>query len=70
MKTAIRISEVIEITDKRVKVKLAKTGEKLWFPITETERYGSWIYIPDWLARRYKKLRHYEYNHNIKKPLS
>lgn len=68
MKTAIRISEVIEITDKRVKVRLAITGEELWLPLNQVERFGDIVYVPDWLAMRYKKLRHYE--HIIKKPLS
>ena len=56
MKTAIRISQVIEITDKRVKVILADTGEDLWLPLKCAERFGDRVFIPDWLARRYNKL--------------
>jgi len=61
MKTMIRISGVADITDKRVKIILADTGETIWLPRTETERYGNRVYIPDWLARRYKQLRQYEH---------
>jgi len=60
MKTMIRISGVVHITDKRVKVILADTGEELWLPRKEAERFGNRVYIPDWLAQRYKQLRHYE----------
>ena len=61
MKTAIRISKVVQITDTRVKVILADTGDELWIPLNQAERYGNRIYIPDWLARKYKQLRHYEH---------
>jgi len=54
MKTMIRISGVQEITDKRVKVIVADTGKELWLPIECAERYGDRVFIPDWLARRYK----------------
>jgi len=56
MKTAIRISRVIEITDKRVKVIMADTGDELWLPLKEAERFGDRVFIPDWLAKRYKRL--------------
>lgn len=61
MKTMIRISGVAEIQDKRVKVILANTGEQIWLPLKEAERFGNRVYIPDWLARKYKELRNYEY---------
>ena len=65
MKTAIRISKVIEITNKRVKVILADTGDELWLPLSQAERFGDRIFIPDWLARRYKRY----YEHTIEKPV-
>ena len=55
MKTMIRISRVAEITDKRVKVIVADTGKEVWLPLKEAERYGNRVYVPDWLARRYKQ---------------
>jgi len=60
MKTAIRISGVIDITDTQVKVVMASTGEEIWLPLSQAERFGNRIFIPDWLARRYKQLRTHE----------
>jgi len=57
MKTQIRISEVVEITDKRVKVIMANTGEELWLPLSQAERFGDRVFIPDWLAERYNQLK-------------
>lgn len=56
MKTAIRISRVVEITDKRVKVILAESGKEIWLPLSQAERFGDRVFIPDWLARRYRQL--------------
>jgi len=61
MKTLIRISGVTKITDRRIRVVLAETGEEIWLPACCAERYGDRVYIPDWLARRYKQLRSYEH---------
>ena len=66
MKTAIHISRVMEITDKRVKVILADTGNELWLPLKCAERFGDRVFIPDWLARRYRIL----YECSIEKPMS
>ncbi len=57
MKTAIRISQVVEITDKRVKVILADTGDEIWLPLSESERFGNQVFIPDWLAGKYKQFK-------------
>lgn len=56
MKTMIRISRVIEITDKRVKVIMADTGKELWLPLKCAERFGDRVFIPTWLAKRFKRL--------------
>ncbi len=57
MKTAVKISRVVAVTDKRVCVRVADTGEELWLPLSQAERFGDRVFIPDWLARRYRQLR-------------
>ena len=49
----IRISGIHQVVEKRVEVILADTGEKIWLPISEAERYGNRVFIPMWLARKY-----------------
>ena len=54
-KIFIQISEVRDVTDKRVCVVLKETGEELQLPISQVERYQDRVYIPTWLARKLSK---------------
>jgi len=60
MKTAVRISRVVAVTDRRVCVRMADTGEELWLPLSQAERFGDRVFIPDWLARRYRQFSNNE----------
>jgi len=50
-KTLIKISEIKMITEKRVLV-IRDTGDELWLPISQAERFGSRAFIPTWPARK------------------
>ena len=55
-KVMVRIAGVHQITDSRVEVVLKGTGDKIWLPISQAERFGNRVFIPLWLARKYKGL--------------
>ena len=52
-KVMLRISGIHQVEEKRVEVILADTGDKIWLPISEAERFGTRVFIPLWLARKY-----------------
>lgn len=49
-KYLIRITEVKDIVKKRVLVVKESDGKDLWLPISQVERYGGQVWIPQWLA--------------------
>ena len=49
----IRITGIRQVTGKRVEVILQDTGDRIWLPISQAERFGSRVFIPKWLARKY-----------------
>jgi hypothetical protein len=53
-KVMIRIAGINQITEHRVEVILKDTGEKIWLPIGQAERFGDRVFIPAWLGRKYK----------------
>ena len=52
-KVMIRITGIRQVTGKRVEVILQDTGDRIWLPISQAERFGSRVFIPKWLARKY-----------------
>lgn len=66
-KTLIKISGVKEINEKRILVTLKETGEELWLPLSQAERFGDRVFIPDWLAERYNQLKGGRYARNDRK---
>lgn len=52
-KILVKINGVKAIEEKRVLVTLADTGQDVYFPIDESERFGNRLFIPLWLAKKY-----------------
>jgi len=51
-KKLVEILSVEKITETQVEVIVKKTGKKLVLPVSQTERFGSRLYISSWLARK------------------